>query len=62
MRIYVSLLTLMLAAMISTACERQGPFEEAGEKLDDTVEDVRNSVEDTCEDIKEGLDAEDTDC
>ena len=62
MRIYISLLTLILAAMISTACERQGPFEEAGENLDEAVEDVQNSVEDACEDAKENLDADDTDC
>lgn len=38
---------LVSALMIPlSACERQGPLEEAGEKIDDTVEDVGDAIED----------------
>lgn len=36
-----SALTLTLSA-----CEEQGPMEEAGEKFDDSVEDAGDSIED----------------
>lgn len=62
MRIYMSVLSLLLAAMITTACERQGPMEEAGEKLDDATEEIGDSIEDACEETKEALGAEDDDC
>lgn len=35
------------ALMITlSACEEQGPLEEAGEKIDDTVEDAGDAIED----------------
>ncbi|MDP2566940.1 hypothetical protein [Pseudoalteromonas marina] len=36
--------------------------EEAGERIDEVVTDVQNSVEDTCEEVKEGVNAEETNC
>ncbi len=35
--------TLMITL---SACEEQGPLEEAGEKVDDTVEDAGDEIED----------------
>jgi hypothetical protein len=29
-----------------TGCERQGPLEEAGESIDDTIEDAGDAIED----------------
>ncbi|MEI8641899.1 hypothetical protein P4S68_15575 [Pseudoalteromonas sp. Hal099] len=36
--------------------------EEAGERIDEAVTDVQNSVEDACENVKEGVNAEETNC
>lgn len=38
--LFVSALTITLSA-----CEQQGPMEEAGEKVDDTVENAGESIE-----------------
>jgi hypothetical protein len=63
------LTALMLAAAFVAGCDRDGPVEEAGEAIDDTVEEVReggenvgNAIEDACEEVKEGVDADDKDC
>ncbi|MDX1460331.1 MAG: hypothetical protein R3348_04685 [Xanthomonadales bacterium] len=54
---------LIAAALLAlTACEDEGPFEQAGEDIDQSIEDARNEVEDACEDVKEELGAEDKDC
>lgn len=39
---------LFVSALMITlsACEEQGPLEEAGEKIDDTVEDAGDAIED----------------
>lgn len=29
-----------------SACDRQGPFEEAGEEIDERAEDTRDAIED----------------
>jgi predicted small lipoprotein YifL len=42
----------LIAAFFATsivalaACEEQGPFEEAGENVDDAIEDAQDAVED----------------
>lgn len=50
----------MLAAMLLVlplyACETQGPFERAGEDIDESVEDVRDVVEDVREDVEDARD------
>ena len=56
-------LTLLAAVLLALgACEQQGPFEEAGENIDQAAEDAGNAVEDACEDVKDELGAEDEDC
>lgn len=35
--------TLMITL---SACEKQGPLEEAGEEIDDTIEDTGDAIED----------------
>jgi hypothetical protein len=62
MRKSILLLTLLLSAFLTVACERQGPAERVGEQIDEAAEDVGNAVEDACEDAKEAATAEDTDC
>lgn len=54
----------LIAAMILAlgGCEEQGPFEEAGEKIDESIENTENAIEDACEKLKEELDKEDKDC
>ena len=48
-------------AMGLSACS-EGPAEEAGENIDEIVEDAGNAVEDACEDAKEATNAKDKDC
>ncbi|GAB3095873.1 hypothetical protein G8770_00260 [Aestuariicella hydrocarbonica] len=43
--IIVALLASTLMITLS-ACEKQGPLEEAGEQIDDTVEDAGDDIED----------------
>ena len=40
--------TLLVSAFMITlsACKEQGPFEEAGEEIEDAVEDVGDAIED----------------
>ena len=56
------LLLVVLTTFSLTACEREGPMERAGEKMDDAAKDVGNAVEDACEHVKEGVDAADPNC
>lgn len=62
MRFKMTLIGMILVAAIAAGCERQGPFEEAGEKLDEATEEVGNAAEDACEDLKDAANADDTDC
>ncbi|AXR06968.1 hypothetical protein [Salinimonas sediminis] len=61
---YKNLLKTLLVAGFAfslAACD-DGGAENAGEKLDEAVNDAGNAVEDTCEDVKEGMKSEDEDC
>lgn len=62
MRTTMIFVILLLTAMLTAGCERQGPAERAGEEIDETVEDVANAAEDACEDAKEAAGAEDDEC
>lgn len=64
-----TMIVLMFLSMLAAGCERDGPAERAGEKLDEAYEDVResgedlgNAVEDACEKLKDQAGAEDDDC
>lgn len=63
------LMLLILLSALLIGCEREGPAERAGKKLDEVAEDVRdsgedigNAIEDACEDVKKEAGAEDKDC
>lgn len=51
---------LLCAGM--AACEKKGPLESAGEKIDNAATDVGNAVEDKCEQAKDAAGASDTRC
>jgi hypothetical protein len=56
---------MLCAALLSVGvvgCEREGPAEQAGEKLDNAARDAGNAVEDKCEQTKEAAGAADTRC
>ena len=59
-------LSIMLVAATFTlglsACDTDGPAEDAGEKMDNAATDTGNAIEDACENVKEGAGADDTDC
>lgn len=47
-RICMSLLMILLGtgSMSLVGCESQGPFEEAGEEIDEGIEEVEDEIED----------------
>ena len=53
---------LFLAALVTTlslglaGCEKEGPMERAGEKLDEAAEEVKGAAEDAVDDIKDATD------
>ncbi len=52
----------LVASFTMMGCEDKGPAEKAGEKIDQTAEDVGNEIEDACEKVKDTVDAKDKDC
>lgn len=52
----MKLLAAMLLVLPLYACKTQGPFERAGEDIDESVEDVRDVVEDVREDVEDARD------
>lgn len=57
------LLTALLLVLPLFACEKQGPFERAGEKVDKAVENTRNGgptlenrIDDAADDVRDGVD------
>ncbi len=53
-------LMVFLKAGLSDCSDNKA--ENAGEKVDEMMQDAGNAVEDACEDVKEGMKAEDPDC
>jgi len=53
-KITTLLFTLTFALMIG-ACERDGPAEEAGERVDEAIDSMRDSTEDAVDNIQESL-------
>ncbi|WP_350432042.1 hypothetical protein ABIS04_18790 [Shewanella sp. H8] len=51
---------VLLTAGLSACSDNKA--ENAGEKVDEMIQDAGNAVEDACEDVKEGMKAEDSDC
>ena len=62
MKIFRIVAVSILLAMGIAACEKQGPFESAGEEIDNAVDDSKDALEDACEEAKEAVGAEDKDC
>lgn len=54
-----SLMVFLTAGL--SACSGDNA-ENAGEKVDEMIQDSGNAVEDACEDAKENMNAEDSDC
>lgn len=50
MNAFIKFVMALSLAGFLIGCE-QGPAEEAGEKIDQGVENIKDGVEDTCEDI-----------
>lgn len=62
MKTPMTLAALLLTALFAVGCDNDGPMEEAGEAIDNSVEDVANAAEDACEELKDGVDANDPNC
>lgn len=44
-----------IAFLTLAACEEKGPMEEAGEKIDESVENVKDKAEDAADEVEEGV-------
>ena len=54
MRLKILILSIFLAVTLAVAgCNNDGPAEKAGEKIDETVEDVGDAVEDAGDEIED---------
>jgi predicted small secreted protein len=55
---FVRTLVMFLAlsgAAVLTACEEQGPAEEMGENIDESVEEAGDAMEDAADDAEEAM-------
>lgn len=70
-RVSMTAAAVVFTAMLA-ACD-DGPAEDAGEKIDDSVSEMKdstkdamndagNAIEDACEDVKDAADAENSNC
>jgi hypothetical protein len=50
------LLLIVFAAIFAGACEKQGPAERAGEKVDDAMSDMADAAEDAGDEIESAVD------
>jgi len=48
------IVAILAAALLAlTACEKKGPMEQAGEGIDNAVEDIQDNTSDAIEDMKD---------
>lgn len=59
-RIASTSLMLLLSTGLMACSDNKA--ENAGEKVDELLQDTGNAVEDVCEDVKEGVEAKNPDC
>ena len=57
---FMSGLLLATSACALSACNDDGPFEEAGEKVDDAIDDAGDAVEDLGDEIDDATDPNST--
>ena len=56
MRILAALLTITFALLLVGCADSDGPFEQAGEEVDEAIEETSEAVEDAAEDLEDGVD------
>ncbi len=49
----IILVSCLLFVTLLTACDREGPMERAGEKVDETVEDTGEAIEEAGDEVRE---------
>lgn len=57
-RVLKGAFTILVAAVIALGiwgCEQQGPAEQAGEQIDESVQEGQEQLEETGEDIERGI-------
>ncbi len=54
--IVLTILLLGFASFGLSGCERQGPAEEMGERIDDAVDDAADKIDDAADDASERID------
>lgn len=62
-KLFAALVALMFATSfgVMTGCEEEGPFERAGENIDDGVDEVGDDLNDAADEIEDDLDDNDVD-
>ncbi len=53
--IKMTFVLLSLSCVVMLGCEEQGPFERAGEKIDESVEKTGESLEEAGEEVQDAL-------
>ncbi len=46
---------ILFAAIFATACEKKGPAEKAGEKIDNAVSEAKEKAEDAADEVEEAV-------
>ncbi len=54
-RIFAAMMVVALSFSM-VACEKKGPMEKAGEKVDQAASDVKDAAKDVADDIKDAVD------
>ena len=53
-RIFAAMMVVALSFSM-VACEKKGPMEKAGEKVDQTARDVKDAAKDAADDVKDAV-------
>jgi len=54
-RIFAAMMVVAMSFSM-VACEKKGPMEKAGEKIDNAADDVSDTAEDVADDVKDAVD------
>lgn len=55
MRTSLSLAALLAAGFLATACDNDGPMEEAGENIDNAGEEMGDAMNDAADDVEDAV-------
>lgn len=56
MKVFLTLLISLMFTVGLTGCDNDGPAEDFGERVDESVEDAGDAIEDTADDAEDAVD------